>query len=1161
MMPGMLEAPRGGRWRRTWVALRAVVASAAGAVALAACLHDAGAPVAAPPAGYAKGTAAWLASRATPLAGAAPLALAPSPDRRPDWLLPEPPRWPLAKVGSTDGFTGNGWWWNAAEPGTGFAFEAQGESAFVAFFLYDQASGLPTWYAAWGGFDGTRFSGALQSYRGGQSAFSSVYSAASVADSPGQVTIDFAGPGSAQVALPGGRRFAASRYEFMSQGLLRTAGSAQPESGWWWNRNEGGRGYALEVQNNRLFLAMFHYRANGQADWHIVNTPIAPDGRFSGDFQAVRGGQSLTGAWRVATLGPVEGTLSGVFTDACSGVLTLPNGQQISIEKYTFDTRSNPCRAQRAPVLASGVNLMPQDLRLPDGVLKLAPGARTEVRLSIRNLGTAAANPSTAQLRLGRSSDDPTAANVATLANVAIGALAPGASESGVVAITLPTDLADGSYTLWLEADIGGVAGPAHTSDDFRGVPITVAQAGTPSCKPGVVAGYGGDIERDAAGTGDGGGGSDGGSGVGGGLGKVLGGLMRVIDLSDGRLVGEAVTDPVLGMATVKTCGLPGPFLLRLEGRSGARYYDEGLDSFTDFGPGNALHALVDQWTEHVGVSPMTEAAYRYAVANFRMFAADVLAGRAALIDRPAPGLALGLGKPQAFGANLAVLREINRLLPSDFQLASINSLPTPVDGTSGSSASLPDSRYGRSALVNGGLVRASRHHADGTPVPALQLSEQLARDMTGGKIDGFALDGSAAPKNLARSSYEPIRLPVAAGVGNAQQARRFASQTLLPKLPEVLEVGTATFIDDSLPGGSFSKLRDLMALQRNGSLKVARIAYVGPPDNLPLDGAWQNLIGFMGDVRQVSANLGERAYALRADGRLFAWGANDCGQLANGQTAAGLSMGASPLTTTELFNALVSGNRTAAALRTDGRVFTWGEVTYGLGRGPVSNPPPFCAGSIATRAGRYDNTPALVPTLERVARLHATQLSTFALTQDGRVYGWGAGGEGYFAIGSRLEPPVGGLVADEPTQFTPVEIPQAAGSIALASTGDVLFALRRNGSVVGWGRNVFGSFGDGSSTPKFRPTLVPGLNDIRELAGDRLQTMMALDGQGQLYLWTSASPTLRAPTRVFLATSVRRIGSAGEDLFVHLADGRVLRFQWSGSLTTSFQDVTALLR
>ena len=93
---------------------------------------------------------------------------------------------------------------------------------------------------------------------------------------------------------------------------------------------------------------------------------------------------------------------------------------------------------------------------------------------------------------------------------------------------------------------------------------------------------------------------------------------MRVIDLSDGTFIGEAVTDPTLGQVTVKTCTRAGPFLLTLEGKTGAKYFDEGLNQLADFGPGQTLHALVDKWDEHVGVSPLTEAAYRYALNNFK---------------------------------------------------------------------------------------------------------------------------------------------------------------------------------------------------------------------------------------------------------------------------------------------------------------------------------------------------------------------------------------------------------------------------------------------------------------------------------------------------------------------------------------------------------------
>jgi hypothetical protein len=40
----------------------------------------------------------------------------------------------------------NGWWWNPSESGSGYAIERQGNSIFMAAFLYEFA-GAATWYA------------------------------------------------------------------------------------------------------------------------------------------------------------------------------------------------------------------------------------------------------------------------------------------------------------------------------------------------------------------------------------------------------------------------------------------------------------------------------------------------------------------------------------------------------------------------------------------------------------------------------------------------------------------------------------------------------------------------------------------------------------------------------------------------------------------------------------------------------------------------------------------------------------------------------------------------------------------------------------------------------------------------------------------------------
>jgi hypothetical protein len=63
----------------------------------------------------------------------------------------------------------NGWWWNPAEGGSGYAIERQGNQLFLSAFLYE-TNGSATWYVSTltRQVDGT-FTGSLLRYSGGQS--------------------------------------------------------------------------------------------------------------------------------------------------------------------------------------------------------------------------------------------------------------------------------------------------------------------------------------------------------------------------------------------------------------------------------------------------------------------------------------------------------------------------------------------------------------------------------------------------------------------------------------------------------------------------------------------------------------------------------------------------------------------------------------------------------------------------------------------------------------------------------------------------------------------------------------------------------------------------------------------------------------------------------
>ncbi|TWO73131.1 PQQ-binding-like beta-propeller repeat protein [Caenimonas sedimenti] len=251
------------------------------------------------------------------------------------------------------GFADNGYYWNPAEPGTGFFVEVQGGRAVVTFYLYDGA-GLPTWLsgdadiAYVSGANGTyRITGTLQRFTGGQSA-RSARPVAPTSTTAGLFSVTLQG-GKAQVQLAS-RSFLAERF-FAPAGGSATAGA--PETGIYWNPAESGRGYTIEAGGGLATVGVFHYREDGQPTWNLVvvspNTGAVP---ASGAFQAYRGGQAVSGPYKPAEAVPTQERFGVDFAASrCSGRLIFPDMPATRVERFGFvaGLRASPCTSEFRP--------------------------------------------------------------------------------------------------------------------------------------------------------------------------------------------------------------------------------------------------------------------------------------------------------------------------------------------------------------------------------------------------------------------------------------------------------------------------------------------------------------------------------------------------------------------------------------------------------------------------------------------------------------------------------------------------------------------------------------------------------------------------------------------------------------------------------------------
>ncbi|MSP48835.1 MAG: hypothetical protein EXQ95_05855 [Alphaproteobacteria bacterium] len=226
----------------------------------------------------------------------------------------------------------SGWWWNTSESGRGFSFETSSARMFFAYYLY-AADGTATWHlgtaSTGGGYVST-----LDQYAGGQT-LAGAFRAASVRGSSGQAQAIFFGPSNGALVWPGGTT-QIQRFDIVSGGASAGPASGMPETGWWWNPSEPGRGFFIEVQSSTMFFATFLYDDRGEPVWYSSQNTMTSTGLFQGTLSEYANGQTLTGTYRAPTTLATRGTVTIAFSSRTAGTLTLPGGTSIPIQRFSF---------------------------------------------------------------------------------------------------------------------------------------------------------------------------------------------------------------------------------------------------------------------------------------------------------------------------------------------------------------------------------------------------------------------------------------------------------------------------------------------------------------------------------------------------------------------------------------------------------------------------------------------------------------------------------------------------------------------------------------------------------------------------------------------------------------------------------------------------------
>ena len=228
----------------------------------------------------------------------------------------------------------------------------------------------------------------------------------------------------------------------------------------------------------------------------------------------------------------------------------------------------------------------------------------------------------------------------------------------------------------------------------------------------------------------------------------------------------------------------------------------------------------------------------------------------------------------------------------------------------------------------------------------------------------------------------------------------------------------------------------------------------------------------------QVEAGA-KHTLALQRDGTLWAWGANESGQLGLGHTNSSLS----PVRvgTESAWVEVRAGGSHSLARRADGTIWGWGANTANqLGLTPATN--------------RF--SPTRIGTNTHWASMSAGLLHGLAVTTNGTLWAWGRGGAGQLGTGFTTN------------SATPFRIGTNHDWTAVEAGLFHSFALQTGGVLYAWGANTNGQLGLGQPGPGTEvnvrvPTPVPTpASNIVWVEIQSSRHTVARDADGNVWAW-----------------------------------------------------------
>ena len=230
--------------------------------------------------------------------------------------------------------------------------------------------------------------------------------------------------------------------------------------------------------------------------------------------------------------------------------------------------------------------------------------------------------------------------------------------------------------------------------------------------------------------------------------------------------------------------------------------------------------------------------------------------------------------------------------------------------------------------------------------------------------------------------------------------------------------------------------------------------------------------IGAWNDWVAVTTGQWHSSLGIRADGSLWAWGANINGQLGLGDTA-----NKHIPNRVGIWNdwiAVTTGGLHSLGVRSDGSLWAWGANVDGrLGLGDATER------HVPTRVGTWSDWETVV----------ACTNHSFGIRADGSLWAWGWNDHGQLGLGDTTE------------RHTPTRVGTGNDWVAVSSNYWHSLGIRADGSLWAWGDNIYGQLGQGDTTNLYTPTRVGDGNNWTLVATGSWSSL-GIRTDGSLWTW-----------------------------------------------------------